>query len=302
MSLINVFGKFWKAIEKSDNKRLSGQTPPSGLTQVQDIPYVDDSDSFHLLDVYYPEGTVDKLPVVIDIHGGGWMYGTKELNKNYCLTIAKRGCTVFSINYRLVPDVIMADQLSDVSNAFGKIYELLDLYPCDKSKIYLTGDSAGGQLAAFAAVICGNKTLEEKFDFTPSQLRFNAVGLVSPIAFMQPKGQGAIGIYLKPIVGKGYESTEYADYLNFDSLLKVGKMPPTYLVTSTGDVMAKKQTQRLYEVLKNAGMNARLDCWKKTDGKDLPHVFSVIDPMSGPGSECIGNMLNFFELSAAKTK
>ena len=39
----------------------------------------------------------DKLPVIIDIHGGGWMYGDKGLNENYCRALADRGYVVFLI-------------------------------------------------------------------------------------------------------------------------------------------------------------------------------------------------------------
>ncbi|UKI14322.1 MAG: hypothetical protein L6V85_09755 [Clostridiales bacterium] len=37
-----------------------------------------------------------KLPVIIDIHGGGWMYGDKDLNAPYCEALAKRGFVVVS--------------------------------------------------------------------------------------------------------------------------------------------------------------------------------------------------------------
>lgn len=52
-------------------------------------------------------------PVIIDIHGGGWMYGTKEINKNYCLVLAQNDYVVVNINYRLAPDFSVADQLRD---------------------------------------------------------------------------------------------------------------------------------------------------------------------------------------------
>ncbi len=89
---------FWKTVEKSDAKNIASQTEPEGIKRICDIPYIGDGHPMHLLDVYYPEDAAHALPVIIDIHGGGWMYGSKELNKIYCLNLAKRGFTVFNIS------------------------------------------------------------------------------------------------------------------------------------------------------------------------------------------------------------
>ena len=71
----------WKKVKKSDTKNIASQTEPEGIKRICNIPYIDDGNPLHLLDVFYPENTSEKLPVIIDIHGGGWMYGTKEINK-----------------------------------------------------------------------------------------------------------------------------------------------------------------------------------------------------------------------------
>ena len=85
----------WKNTERGDMKRLATQSAPVGVTEICDIPYINDGKWQHKLDVYFPENMEnEKLPVIIDIHGGGWMYGDKELNKPYCLTIASKGNVV----------------------------------------------------------------------------------------------------------------------------------------------------------------------------------------------------------------
>ena len=63
--------KMWDGTAKADAKRIAAQRPTPGITQVTDIAYLPDSCRGHLLDIYYPEGTQEPLPVVIDIHGGG---------------------------------------------------------------------------------------------------------------------------------------------------------------------------------------------------------------------------------------
>ena len=140
MALCNAF---WKNVEKNDIKNIASQTEPEGIKRIYDIAYIDDGHPLHRLDVYYPENTEGKLPVIIDIHGGGWMYGNKELNRIYCLNLAKRGYTVFNMSYRLVPEVTVYDQLKDVMAAIDYIAKHLEDYPCDANNIMLTGDSAG---------------------------------------------------------------------------------------------------------------------------------------------------------------
>lgn len=62
-----------------DTNRLKKQTESAGVTVKKDIPYISDGNKYHLLDIYYPENAAEKLPVIIDIHGGGLMYAEKRL-------------------------------------------------------------------------------------------------------------------------------------------------------------------------------------------------------------------------------
>ena len=294
-AITKIISLFWKINEKNDNKRLSKQTEPSGLTQIKDIPYSDSEHPLKKLDVYYPEGTPEdaKLPVVIDIHGGGWYYGTKELNKNYCLSIAKRGFAVFSMSYRLAPEVCMNEQLCDVMQALKYINLHLGDYPCDKSKILLTGDSAGGQLASFAAALCRSGELRKAFDSVDPEIEITALGLTSPVAYLKPN-RGLVGINFATVLGKGFENKPFGKYVDIDKLLDVTELPPAFLVTSSGDFVGREPTRRLFNDIKSRGGTAYLSDWEKTNGKDLPHVFSVLYPENSESAKAIDDMLIFF--------
>lgn len=296
MSIIETGIKLmWKNVEKNDNKRLAKQIPASGLTQITDIPYCESGHLLNTLDVYYPEETPAdaKLPVVIDVHGGGWYYGTKELNKNYCLAIAKRGYTVFSMSYRLVPEVRMCEQLRDVMLALKWINEHIEEYPCDKSKILLTGDSAGGQLASFAAALCNCSELRQTFETVDPEIKISVLGLTSPVSYMKPTPD-YMGVNAITVLGKDYKSKPFADFLDIDKLLDRTKLPPTFLVTSSGDFLAKKLTERLYKDIESRGGTAYLMNWNQSRGKHLPHVFSVIEPDDPESIKTIDEMLKYF--------
>ena len=66
----------WDTARRSDAKTHARQVKPEGIKEVCNLSYVEDDTWQHKLDVYYPAALESrKLPVIIDIHGGGWMYG-----------------------------------------------------------------------------------------------------------------------------------------------------------------------------------------------------------------------------------
>ncbi len=77
----------------------------------------------HLLDLYLPHSAMVRggatLTVFIDIHGGVFTYGYKELNRNFNPHRAALGFAVFSLNYRPAPQTDLRGQLADVQNALA---------------------------------------------------------------------------------------------------------------------------------------------------------------------------------------
>lgn len=115
MALFTPILKYvWKENAKLDAARIRLQTPTAGVDCVCNIPYINDKTAEHMLDVYFPENSNERLPVIIDIHGGGWMSGSKEINKNFCTNIAVKGFCVFSINYRLAGKHKFNEQIEDI--------------------------------------------------------------------------------------------------------------------------------------------------------------------------------------------
>lgn len=295
MLIDKIFGAFWQNTKKMDDKRIATLTPPSGIREANDIFYLDDGHRHHQLDVYFPEGTkeADRLPVIIDIHGGGWMYGDKELNKYYCLELASKGYVVFNMSYRLYPEVGAAEQLQDISHCLLWISEHLSDFPCDKDNMFLTGDSAGGMLAAFTAMLSESAKMREIYGTVDFSLKFNAVGLTSPVPRMN--GDFPMSYYTRKMLGKGYEKKPFANYVNLEDILTLGKMPPTFMLTSSGDFLARKETRLAAELYKKEGIDCQLMDFEKWNGVDLPHVFPVIYPFNEESQRAISEMLSFFK-------
>lgn len=292
--LYKVFGKFWDGVKVGDDKLHSTQVLPDGIIEIKDIPYRDSGSEYHLFDVYYPENASEPLPVIIDIHGGGWMYATKDLNKIYCQYLAKRGFAVFNLSYRLVPDVKVPEQLQDIAFALKKIKDTFPDIPCDSSKVMLTGDSAGGQLAAFTAAIAKSEKLAAYFDTADHGIDFSCLTLTSPVSFMNC--EMPMGFYGRMMWGEKAMKKSTKKYMNIDELLReIKEFPPTFLVTSSGDFLGLKQTRKLYKTLLSRSFEAKLLDFPKFEGKNLPHVFGVLEPYSKEGTIYIDKMCAFFK-------
>lgn len=290
--VMKLMEMIWYFCSFGDEKKHEKQTPPE-VEMVKDIPYIDDGNLYHLLDVYYPKGTAsdEKLPVIIDIHGGGWMYATKDLNEYYCRALADRGFVVFNMSYRLVPDVTVDEQLQDVAYALKWINENMSSYPCDTENIMLTGDSAGGMLSVYSEVLLQSPELREVFGVVDAGIDIDALVLTSPVAYMK---DGAISVYTKLLWGTDYKDRKTYNYMNLDEIIDYAQLPPTYLITSSGDSLAHDQTLKANELLQSKGVETVLRDYDKFEGKSLPHVFSILEPFDKIGTSTIDDAVEFY--------
>lgn len=300
--IVKIMQVSWKFCDKSDKKRMATQTPPENVVKVKDIPYIDDGNPYHKFDVFYPEGKIAKegLPVIIDIHGGGWMYATKDLNEYYCMELAKKGYCVFSISYRLVPDVTVNEQIKDCTEALAFIRANMKDYPANKKTVMLTGDSAGGQLALYSTILNNNPDAREIFGTVDTKLNIKCLLLTSPVTYA--KSGGLFSIYTKKMWGKDYATKSTYNYMDLNEIMELANdMPPTYFITSSGDTLAHDQTVNAYNYFVEKGYECEIeDFTDLRDGKKLPHVFSVLNPFDEYGQKAIDNALDYYQKSLLK--
>ena len=79
-----------RAFRRSDDKRDAGLTTPEDVARFDDIVYGPDH-KWNVLDVYRPKGAEGALPVIVSVHGGGWVYGDKERYQYYGMSLAQQG-------------------------------------------------------------------------------------------------------------------------------------------------------------------------------------------------------------------
>ena len=123
---------------------------------IRDINYTEGGKRARL-DIYRPKGVdLENAPVLVQIHGGAWTIGTKEQQGLLLMNrMAERGWVCVAMNYRLAPKHPLPAQIIDVKKAIAWTRENIASYGGDPSYLVVTGGSAGGHLAALAALTPG---------------------------------------------------------------------------------------------------------------------------------------------------
>lgn len=103
--------------------------------------------------VYTPPGVAGALPVHIDVHGGGYIAGSAEIDNVICRRLCRAvGCAVVSVDYRLAPEVKFPGALDDCYAALQWVHRSGAEAGLDTSRITIGGESAGGGHCAAMAV------------------------------------------------------------------------------------------------------------------------------------------------------
>jgi arylformamidase len=100
------------------------------------------------LDIYAAEKPGG--PVLVYIHGGYWRSGSKDDNCNFVPTFTQRGATVVLVEYDLCPQVTVTDIVRQTRASLAWVYRNIARNGGDSSKLFVSGHSAGGHLAAMA--------------------------------------------------------------------------------------------------------------------------------------------------------
>jgi acetyl esterase/lipase len=135
-----------------------------GVEWHRNIGYADGHER-HVLDVYRPSGGCAGAPVLLQIHGGGWVLGNKhEQALPLVYHLAARGWIVVTPNYRLSPRARFPDHLVDCKRAFAWVRQNVAKYGGDPSFIAVTGGSAGGHLTALMGLTANDSRLQPGFE------------------------------------------------------------------------------------------------------------------------------------------
>ena len=152
---------------------------PPGTVLKANIPYNNDTLQKHLLDIYLPANATAKLPLVVFIHGGGWLVNDKYADIGYMkktvAEILSSGFALASIDYRFSTQAIFPAQIQDCNRAISFLYDNADRYGIDKNRFAVMGFSAGGHLASLVGLSKNNNVKEFFMPGTSKSFSIKAV-------------------------------------------------------------------------------------------------------------------------------
>ena len=151
----------------------------NSISVEKDVVYDDALPDVCTLDIYCPplKGR-EKYPVLVDIHGGGWITGDKHWRRGLNRAFADMGLCVISPNYGLSPRFKYPECVKHLFACFKWICDHAEERRLDLDNVLITGDSAGGQLACLVLAIQNNAEVKARIGAVDSPLRFKGGMLV----------------------------------------------------------------------------------------------------------------------------
>lgn len=187
--------------------------------------------------VFKPGGwnSTKTYPALVFFFGGGWSSGTVQQFEPQARYFSQRGMVCFLVDYRVSSrqHTTPFESVKDARSAIRFVRSHAATFAIDTSKIAASGGSAGGHLAAAAAIL---NTYDESIDDLTVSCAPNALLLFNPVIDNGPGGYG-------------YERIGEA-YKNFSPLHNLHKgAPPTIIFLGTNDNLIPVQTAQYYKVV-----------------------------------------------------
>lgn len=270
-----------------DGERDKGLMAPRDVDATKDLAY--GTSAFHTFDIYRPKNQFQEwLPTILNVHGGGWFYGDKELYRFYCMELAKHGFAVVNCNYRLAPKASFPAPLLDVGELICHLVQHQEQYYLNLDHFFMVGDSAGAQIVSEYCIGETNEEYGTLYGGSRTGLLPEAVALNCGIYEMKESFKEPYKDWYAP--RKGSESLEEAfsnplAYLN-------EQFPDTFLMCSANDELGI-HTAPMKHRLEEVGIHHQY----REYGQGSPldgHVFHL-NMRSENGALCNQEEMEFFK-------
>ena len=260
---------------ESDRARDKGLTVPEDIIRYNDISYGPHG-KWNLLDIYRPRAASDTVsPVIVSVHGGGWVYGDKDLYQYYCMDLAQKGFAVVNFSYRLAPEDPFPAAVEDVNSVFCWLADHAEEYGIDLERLYTVGDSAGGQLSSQYIAMLTNPECAELYGFQIPADRIRVRAAAFNCGYFQTDSDTGsdekAAVEFRAYLGENWRSKlPMIDTLRYIT----SAYPPSFVMTSYYDSL-KDQALLLCQRLQEQGVPFEYRLYG-AEGQDyMAHVFHL---------------------------
>lgn len=290
-NLYHFFGRgFRLTCFIADSIRLSKQKYIyDDIKVTKDILYSKKKSKYHLLDIYTRKDHEDDKTIIV-IHGGGLMYGKKELNRHSNSELCRRGFKVIAISYSLCPSSSFYLQLQEIQEVFQFIKDNKDKYKIDLSKLYLVGDSAGGMLAFTTMLIYSKDEYLNCFGFDRI-IDFNSLGLISPMSTLEREDNSAC--VFRNAFKRKEKKLDCYKYL-CKPLLMMNNDAKRMIISTSDNDFIRGDSLMLKESLEKYNVEHQFFDYESKKDK-LPHIFPVVYPKYDDSQDFFDKLATFFK-------
>jgi acetyl esterase/lipase len=222
-----------------------------GVEVIRDVNYTTGGRRARL-DIYRPEGVdLHDAPVLVQVHGGAWVLGSKEQQGLMLMNrMAERGWVCVAMNYRLAPKHPWPAQIIDVKKAIAWTREHIAAYGGDPSYLVVTGGSAGGHLASLAALTPGDPAFQPGFEDADTSVAacvpFYGVYDMGGVTG-EPTAIGMRDYFLAPKVFQKDPETDLEDFVQASPLARVSPDAPDFFALhGVNDTMVDVRQARAF--------------------------------------------------------
>ncbi len=257
---MNIAKSVFEAIDVAFNRKQNEVfifENQDSVIATKDVLYSTKDTKTCLLDYYYVPKKRGKYPVILNIHGGGFVAGGKEYRKQLCTWLALEGFFVVNVNYGLSPDYIFPEPINHLLDACNWIYQNKKLLKLDMERVAVCGDSAGAYYASMLATINKNEKFSKSFN-AKLKLNFSACVLICGLYDVQKTLETRILLNLNKIVFETYTGITESEFENYkfkefiSPIEFVNKdFPPTFLIYAEKDILCRGQSEIFIQKLDN---------------------------------------------------
>jgi len=273
-----------------DGMRRPHPISSAGLEIKKDICYhaqPGKNRSLQSLDVYAPASTLPNslYPVVLFMHGGGWRASDKDdslgVHANVCKALAGRGLVAVNVNYRLAPRVKYPEPVRDAAHALRWTMENIGEYRGDPERVFLSGHSAGGHLAALIAL---DATHLDEVGLAAAAIR-GVMGICGVYNLAHFAGRNWMAEYLMTRAAFGNNRGVRAQASPVNHVC--AEAPPFLLLNAQEDEKLEEEAEELSSFLRGKGVSAETSIISGTNH------FTILSLVGNGDDRLIDQMVDF---------
>lgn len=259
------------------SQKLAKHVPPDIKTE--SVSY-DPTDKHAVLDIHRPATVNPGSPLVVWIHGGGFVSGRRSDITNYAKVLAGQGFNVVNVDYTIAPEANYPTPIRQVSKALEFLNAEGGRLGINTSRIVLAGDSAGAQIAAQTAAVTVNEDYARRVGVKPGVLPSQIVGALLHCGVYDVTrmggGGGILGWFVQSTTWAYSGKRNWRDAKGFDTMSVAPNVtaafPPTFISAGNADPLGP-QSVAMADALQSKGVKVERLFYPKDHQPPLGHEY-----------------------------